>query len=190
MYKKRSEELFKLLSKYTPDIEVASIDECYIDYGKIGVTVSPEWQNLNNFIETIKYIPNYYKFYYNPSEYQIDKDYLQLSIPKEQRVYSPHTCVFLSIIDNANLAILCNSKDKIFGITEIEKGKFKVQFMVNHKKTSFGIYNNIVAAANEYNYYYTDYADYEDIPLINTSFPYMSHEEAQKYLVSKKQDIE
>ncbi len=35
MYKERSDNLFKLLSKYTPDIEVASIDECYIDYGKV-----------------------------------------------------------------------------------------------------------------------------------------------------------
>ena len=35
MYKKRSNELFKLLLKYTPDIEIASIDECYLDYGKV-----------------------------------------------------------------------------------------------------------------------------------------------------------
>ena len=30
-----SHNLFSLLRKYTPDIEVASIDECYLDYGKI-----------------------------------------------------------------------------------------------------------------------------------------------------------
>lgn len=35
MYKKRSNEFFKLLSKYTPDIEIASVDECYLDYGKV-----------------------------------------------------------------------------------------------------------------------------------------------------------
>ena len=33
-YQKMSKELFKIISKYTPDIEIASIDECYIDYGK------------------------------------------------------------------------------------------------------------------------------------------------------------
>ena len=27
--------MFELLSKYSPDIEVASIDECYLDYGKV-----------------------------------------------------------------------------------------------------------------------------------------------------------
>lgn len=35
MYKRKSKELFNLLKTYTPDIEQASIDECYLDYGKI-----------------------------------------------------------------------------------------------------------------------------------------------------------
>ena len=34
-YSKESKELFNLLNKYSPDIEVASIDECYLDYGKV-----------------------------------------------------------------------------------------------------------------------------------------------------------
>ena len=34
-YQKMSNSLFNLLSKYTPDIEIASIDECYLDYGKV-----------------------------------------------------------------------------------------------------------------------------------------------------------
>lgn len=34
-YSKMSNELFKLISKYSPDIEVASIDECYLDYSKV-----------------------------------------------------------------------------------------------------------------------------------------------------------
>lgn len=34
-YVKMSNALFKLISKYTPDIEIISIDECFIDYGKI-----------------------------------------------------------------------------------------------------------------------------------------------------------
>ena len=34
-YQEMSKKLFNLISKYTPDIEVASIDECYIDYTKI-----------------------------------------------------------------------------------------------------------------------------------------------------------
>ena len=34
-YSEMSNKLFNLLSKYTPDIEIASIDECYLDYGKV-----------------------------------------------------------------------------------------------------------------------------------------------------------
>ncbi len=34
-YKEMSKKMFSLLSVYSPDIEVASIDECYLDYGKV-----------------------------------------------------------------------------------------------------------------------------------------------------------
>lgn len=34
-YQEMSKKLFELISKYTPDIEVASVDECYVDYTKI-----------------------------------------------------------------------------------------------------------------------------------------------------------
>jgi len=35
VYQTKSNSLFTLLSKYTPDIEIFSIDECFIDYGKV-----------------------------------------------------------------------------------------------------------------------------------------------------------
>ncbi|MBQ6282923.1 MAG: DNA polymerase IV [Bacilli bacterium] len=35
LYKEMSNKLFELLSKYTNDIEVVSIDECFLDYGKV-----------------------------------------------------------------------------------------------------------------------------------------------------------
>lgn len=34
-YQEMSNKLFTLLSKYTPDIEIFSIDECFLDYGKV-----------------------------------------------------------------------------------------------------------------------------------------------------------
>lgn len=36
MYQEKSNALFEYLKSYTPDIEVASIDECYLDYGKVA----------------------------------------------------------------------------------------------------------------------------------------------------------
>ena len=35
LYSEMSSKLFELLSKYSPDIEVASVDECYLDYSKV-----------------------------------------------------------------------------------------------------------------------------------------------------------
>lgn len=35
LYQTMSQSLFTLLNKYTPDIEVYSIDECFLDYGKV-----------------------------------------------------------------------------------------------------------------------------------------------------------
>lgn len=35
LYKTMSKKLFELLSKYTEDIEIVSIDECFLDYGKV-----------------------------------------------------------------------------------------------------------------------------------------------------------
>ena len=34
-YQEMSNKMFNLISKYTPDIEIASVDECYLDYTKI-----------------------------------------------------------------------------------------------------------------------------------------------------------
>lgn len=35
VYQDMSNKLFNMISSYSPDIEVASIDECYLDYGKV-----------------------------------------------------------------------------------------------------------------------------------------------------------
>ncbi len=35
LYKEMSNRLFELLSKYTNDVEIVSIDECFLDYGKV-----------------------------------------------------------------------------------------------------------------------------------------------------------
>ena len=38
-YKEMSNKLFELLKNYTSDIEVASIDECYLDYTSVKKTI-------------------------------------------------------------------------------------------------------------------------------------------------------
>lgn len=41
-YEYMSNKLFELLLNYSPDIEVASIDECYLDYGKVKMLYGDE----------------------------------------------------------------------------------------------------------------------------------------------------
>ncbi len=53
-YEEMSNKLFKLLSKYTPDIQIASIDECYIDYGKVKKIYGDQEVFANNLKEEIK----------------------------------------------------------------------------------------------------------------------------------------
>ena len=43
-YNEMSNKLFELLNKYTPDIEIASIDECYLDYGKVKKLYGDEYE--------------------------------------------------------------------------------------------------------------------------------------------------
>ena len=54
LYKKMSNKLFSLLKEYTPDIEIASIDECYLDYGKVKLLYGDELEFAHMLKERIK----------------------------------------------------------------------------------------------------------------------------------------
>lgn len=54
MYQEKSSKLFKLIKTYTPDIEIASIDECYIDYTKVKNLYKDEKQFAENLKNQIK----------------------------------------------------------------------------------------------------------------------------------------
>lgn len=54
LYSDMSHKLFALLSKYSPDIEVASIDECYLDYGKVKGLYGDEVEFAYKLKEEIK----------------------------------------------------------------------------------------------------------------------------------------
>lgn len=61
-YNEMSNKLFVLLSKYTPDIEVASIDECYLDYGKVKKMYGDQYafalKLQKEIYETLKFTVN------------------------------------------------------------------------------------------------------------------------------------
>lgn len=53
-YSEKSNELFSLLKTYTPDIEIASIDECYMDYGKVKNLYGDELEFAHKLKDKIK----------------------------------------------------------------------------------------------------------------------------------------
>ena len=54
LYTNQSNKLFELLETYTPDIEIASIDECYLDYTKVKNLYGDEQQFAYNLKNKIK----------------------------------------------------------------------------------------------------------------------------------------
>ena len=165
----------------------------YSLYGGQGVRVIPFWHDLNTFLNTVREVKQFNKYFYYPSNYSIDKDYLQQNVPKDKRFYSPITCIFLSNADNANMAAIEKGwNQRYFGIVEYtskraNEQRYVVSFRAKGKERYFGAYSNLAAALAVYKHWYMIYADYELIPLFNknTGVPYMSFEEAQKYLVEK-----
>ena len=165
-------------------------DQKYSSYGAIGIKVCDRWMNKNMFLEDIRLLYNYNKFIINPEKYELDKDYLQQNKPKNMRIYSPHTCLFLYYQDNLNLKHLEKmkenpSKSKYFGVEINSAGNYYARIKIKNNRINIGTFNNIIAAANAYNYYVLKYHNYELVPLLN-DVPYMGPEEFIKYNVSPK----
>lgn len=154
-------------------------DSDYKYYGALGVTVDPRWFNFTLFMFDAMFLPNFEKRMAFPQIYQLDKDYLQFHLPKEKRVYSRDTCIWLSKYDNS---IIMN-RDK-----DISSGYFGVYYLYNSWQTIidgivYGKFTIPEAAANLFNYirpklmhFFNDVMIYNDVPVI----PY---EELHKYCV-------
>lgn len=160
----------------------------YTNYGALGVSVCDYWLDFDNFLKDVTKLPQYDKFYINPSSYQLDKDYKQINLPKSARIYSLDTCMFLYYVDNTNLSIMdshktnndkfkCNYYNVFF---DKQKNEYKVNMNVDCKTMYLGAFTNEIAAANVANYWQYKFHTYELIPLIN-DVPYMSPQECMLY---------
>ena len=145
----------------------------YAMYGKLGIKICDRWLNSwQVFIQDARLFDQFQKFYRYPTIYQIDKDYKQLSIPKEQRVYAPETCMFLHYYDNANIryfeaAQIRTSGSKYYGVEKIPNGTFTARIYTHGVRRYLASFTNEIAAASCYNYWHRYYHQYELFPLFN-----------------------
>lgn len=150
-------------------------DKDYKNYGAIGITVDPRWHSFENYLSDIQSLPIYGNIESN--RYQID-------IPKEQRVYSKDTYIILNNKDNSDLKLIDNSDSKVNNYYGVYKSGnyYYPTIMHNGIKYHLGIYDNEIAEANAYNYYYTHF-NTENNCFINTinDVEYIDIKEFSKY---------
>ena len=172
------------------------IDRCYNvnsqkyqSYGALGVTVCESWKyNIDNFLIDAREIDGFEKFYQRPYLYELDKDYKQINLPKNQRIYSKETCIFLYYQDNINLKCIENKKDGYFGVEKTPSGNYYTRIKSNGYRMNIGTFSDPIAAANAYNFNQLRFGNYELVPLLN-DIPYMSPNEYIKYNVNVKEVI-
>ena len=164
----------------------------YPYYGAIGVTVAEEWHNKDKFIADAVNLPQYDKFVADTNNYRLDKDYLQQDIPKECRIYSPSTCMFLSMQDNANLSTIEKKRNNPLYYTSryynvsVRNGNYVVSMSYKGKSLYLGAYTNEIVAAAVANYWQLRYHTFDILPLLN-DVPPMDPTEFIKYRVNVKQ---
>lgn len=76
----------------------------YRNYGALGVLVDPSWFNFTTYFHDLKSLPNYNLKVLNPNMYCLDKDLLQYHLPKNKRIYSKYTCMWITKSLNSIIA--------------------------------------------------------------------------------------
>ena len=149
----------------------------YEYYGGSGVTVDPRWHSFENFLHDFKQMKNYDLWKAHPGEYHLDKDKLQMYIPKNQKVYSKDTCSIISAEENSmihHMEKIQNTNNNYYGLYKISSGWFT---RITHDKIrkNLGVFDNEIAAANARDWW----AKYYGHLLLNSNLglPYMPPEE-------------
>lgn len=159
-------------------------DKDYLYYGALGVTVDPRWFDFGIYFNDIQQLPGFNMKLRYPREYQLDKDYLQLHIPKSQRVYSKDTCIWLSKFDNMSVMNYDQLNEGCYpGVIYKDNS-----YIMRYYNKCYGRYTNPIAAANAYRHLHT--ISNLNNPFNNitlpANFPIMSMEEVIKYQKNPK----
>lgn len=158
-------------------------DRDYPYYGGLGITVDIRWHSFANFFDDAHYIPNYDMKVKYPSKYQLDKDYLQMHLPKSKRVYSKNTCIWISKEDNTRLMnIDFGSNTGYVGVLYRDHA-----YHARFNNASYSKYSIPEAAAVAYNVIYEN--NYRMDPFCNIPAPNkvnMTMQEASEYMLEPK----
>ena len=139
----------------------------YPNYGGIGVKVCDRWLCFEYFLQDIPYLQGYSEWIANPGKYQLDKDVLQQNIPKEMRIYSAQTCMFISQYQNTIMRTIDHKKygnphTEYYGI--IKSGNnFQAYIVIDGTTKCLGTYYDAESAAVVYDHYARLYGK----PLLN-----------------------
>lgn len=192
------EDRYKRLDRLAKEMWRSMIRRCYDpntdnfqSYGGIGISICDRWMNRDLFLKDIANIFQYNKWYRFPTIYQLDKDYLQLNIQKDKRIYSPETCVFLHASDNKNLRVIEFKRDnqcisKYYGVTKETANTYSASLSLGKGSMYLRAFSSEIAAANAFNYWQLYLHRYDIIPLLN-EVPYMPPSEFIKYNTRPKE---
>lgn len=183
--KKEYDMWFTMLSRcYDPN------NDSYHNYGAIGVTVDPRWHCFENFMKDLPKLPGYQNYMIDPnkSKYQLDKDYLQQHIPKNQRIYGPNTCVLITNQMNQSARTIDyhnehNCSSQFYGVYRNSNGTFQANIMYNGQRIFIGTFSSEIAAANAYNYYAAQYGYATNCVVYMSPFEWLQYSSASKRCV-------
>ena len=106
-------------------------DNSYHNYGAMGVRVDERWHNFSNFYRDIRELPGYRFKTQDPFGYALDKDYLQYGVPKDQKVYSRDTCVWIPRGINTSITYTDSSTELDYVDRQGNLKKMQMYHLVN-----------------------------------------------------------
>lgn len=126
-------------------------ERTYNAYGGSGVRVSERWKCFAYFCDDVTQMYGFEMKLKYPKKYTLDKDYLQSNIPKNQRIYSKETCIWVSIYEN----ILIEGKEKgSTGYYGVITNSSTIGYYIIIYDEIYGLYTDIELAASLFNYIY------------------------------------
>ena len=133
--------------------------ESYSNYGGAGVTVDPRWLRFDLFLEDAVNLPGYADMINNPHiTYSLDKDILQQNCTN--KVYGPHTCMWVPISINAYQALndrLSKNVIPYTGINLTHGNTYNVRLRINGEKKNFGNFDSLPHAISMSNHLFNIY---------------------------------